>query len=116
MTAPSMVNGKFRRPIGMRDDVPAYDPRNDPNMGAVAFFEYREDAVAAAKEWVEPQGYLWRAQYMGRYDLWILAAKRKSWGYGQELLVEACRHPERVVVKHAHVPMRYAYDRIGAEA
>lgn len=74
-------------------------------MGAIAFFEYREDAVAAAREWVEPQGWIVRVQYVGRYDLWMLMAKRKSWGYRKaEILVEACRHPEKVVVRHAHVP------------
>lgn len=109
-----MVNGKCRRPIGMRDDVPAYDPRLDPHpdggtMGGVAFFEYREDAVTAAIEWVEPQGYRWFVQYMARYDLWMLKAKRKSWPIGREILVEACVDPDATVVRHAHVPMKYAY-------
>ena len=111
MTAPSMVNGKTRRPIGMRADVATYDPRNDPGMAAVAFFEYREDAMTAAREWVESQGYQVRAQYFGRYDLWALEARRKSWR-GAGVWVEACLHPERSVVKHAHVPLRYSYERL----
>src|SRR3990172_4899447 len=107
-TLPSMVNGKTRRPIGMRD-IPAYDPREDRlpdggTMGRVAFFEYREDAVEAAREWVEPQGYQYHPQYLGRYDLWMLTARRKSWSSGKEIIVEACKSPDAVVVRHAHVP------------
>lgn len=111
-TLPAMVNGKTRRPNAwMRDDVPTYDPRNDPGMGAVAFFEYREDAVAAAREWC--QGWDVHPQYVGRYDLWMLEARRKSWSSTRHVMVMACLHPEREVVRHAHVPMTYSYDRIG---
>lgn len=100
---------KTRRPIGMRTDIPGVDPRTD-GMGHVAFFEYREDAVEAAREWVEPQGWQTRPQYVGRYDLWMLFAKRKSWGYRlNEIMVEACRNPEATVIRHAHVPMQHAY-------
>jgi hypothetical protein len=114
-----MVNGKQRRPIGMRDDVPAYDPRNDPHpdgrgtMGRVAFFEYREDAVEAAKEWVVPQGWEYHPQYVARYDLWMLFAKRKSWPTGRDILVEACLNPFTDVRLHAHVPMKHAFERLG---
>lgn len=107
---------KTRRPIGMRADVAAYDPREDRHveggtMGRVAFFEYREDALAVGREWVETQGYQIRAQYFGRYDLWALEARRKSWR-GAGIWVEVCRNPDAVVIKHAHVPMRYSYARI----
>jgi hypothetical protein len=105
-----MENGKQRRPIGMRDDVPSYDPRED-NMGAMAFFEYREDAVAAAREWVEPEGYRVHIQYFGRYDLWAIEAWRKSWR-DKRIWVEACLHPERPVTQHAHVPLRHSYARL----
>jgi len=114
-TLPAMVDGKTRRPIGMREDIPAYDPREDPHpdrgtMGCVAFFEYREDAVAAAKEYVEPQGWIVRPQYVGRYDLWMLEAARKSWGYSRSpIIVEACMNADANVVRHAHVPYRYSY-------
>lgn len=106
---------KTRRPIGMRTDIPAYDPREDPHpdsgtMGRVAFFEYREDALAAAHEWVEPQGWIVHPQYVGRYDLWMLTAQRKSWGYSRSpIMVEACMDAERAVQRHAHVPHRYSY-------
>lgn len=102
---------KTRRPPGMRTDIPVYDPRQDPHpdggtMGRVAFFEYREDAVEAGRQWVEPQGWIVRPQYVGRYDLWMLTAKRKSWGYRlAEILVEACRSPGKNVTRHAHVPV-----------
>lgn len=105
-TLPAMVNGKTRRPLGMRADVVDVDPRTDPHpdgtgtMGRVAFFEYREDAVAAAREWC--QGWDTWPQYFGRYDLWALTAKRKSWRKAP-ILVEACRHPEVNVGGHAHV-------------
>lgn len=117
-TLPAMVNGKTRRPIGMRDDVPNYDPRNDPHpdgqgtMGKVAFFEYREDAVEAGREWVVPQGYDCHPQYLGRYDLWMLTARRKSWPTGKEILVEACLSPDKMVTRHAHVPLRHSYERL----
>ena len=79
-------------------------------LAAIAFFEYREDAVQAGREWVEPQGWIVRPQYVGRYDLWMLFAKRKSWGYRlAEIPVEACRNPEAVVTRHAHVPAQHAY-------
>lgn len=97
-----------RRPPGMRTDVTAFDPRHDPGMAAVAFFTTSEEAIAAGREWVEPQGYRVQPQYFGRYDLWALEARRKTWR-GAGILVEACRHPERVVVRHAHVPARYAF-------
>ena len=109
-TLPAMVNGKTRRPNAwMRDDVPTHDPRRDPGMGAVAFFEYREDAVAAAREWL--RGWDYHPQYVGRYDLWMLEAKRKSWRKAA-VMVEACLHPEREVPGHPHVPYAYSYDRI----
>jgi hypothetical protein len=106
---------KTRRPIGMRTDIPAHDPRQDrhPDGGTMdrcAFFEHREDALEAAREWVEPQGWIVHAQYVGRYDLWVLEAKRKSWGYRfAPIMVEACRSPEAVVVRHACVPMAHSY-------
>lgn len=106
---------KTRRPIGMRTDIPAYDPREDAHpdggtMGMVAFFEYREDAVEAGREWVEPQGWIVRPQYVGRYDLWMLTAARKSWGYSRSpIIVEACMDVHASVRRHAHVPHRYSY-------
>lgn len=115
---PAMMDGKTRRPDGWaRADVPARDPREDLHrdggtMGRVAFFEYREDALAAGREWVEPQGWIVRAQYVGRYDLWMLEAARKSWPIGRHVLVEACINPCAVVVRHAHVPDRYSYGRM----
>ena len=117
-TLPSMVNGKMRRPIGMRADVPDYDPRLDPHpdgmgtMARVAFFEFREDAVAAGREWCEPQGWETWPQYLARYDLWMLQARRKSWSTGRNILVEACRDPEANVTLHAHVALRHSYDRV----
>lgn len=115
---PAMVDGKTRRPSSqLRADVPTFDPRNDPHpdggtMGRVAFFEYREDALDAARQWVEPQG--WRAwpQYVGRYDLWMLTARRPSWPTGRDILVEACHNPDAVVTRHAHVPLTHSYDRL----
>lgn len=113
-TLPAMVDGKTRRPTRVLD-TPAYDPREDPHpdgstMGRVAFFEYREDAVAAAREYVEPQGWIVRPQYVGRYDLWMLEAARKSWGYSRSpIIVEACMSPDDHVRRHAHVPYRYSY-------
>jgi hypothetical protein len=115
------MEAKTRRPIGMRTDVAAFDPREDAHpaggtMGRVAFFEYREDAVAAGREWVEPQGWIVRPQYVGRYDLWMLTAKRKSWGYSKsEIFVEACLHPEREVTRHAHVPDRHSFGRLAQD-
>jgi len=117
-TLPAMVNGKTRRPNSwMRADVPDADPRLDPHpdgkgtMARVAFFEYREDAVAAAREWCI--GWDTHPQYVGRYDLWTLEAKRKSWGYRYaSILVEACRDPEATVTRHAHVPITHSIDHV----
>lgn len=112
-TLPAMVNGKTRRPPHMRADIAAVDPRTDPGMGKLAFFEYRDDAIEAGRQWCEPQGWIVRPQYVGRYDLWILEASRKSWGYRlAPIRVEACLHPERVVVRHAHVPLTHSADRV----
>lgn len=117
-TLPSMVDGKTRRPAGMRADVPDVDPRIDQHpdgigtMGRVAFFEFREDALTAGREWCEPQNWDIWPQYFGRYDLWALQARRKSWSSGRHIWVEACRDPEASVTGHAHVPSRYSYERI----
>lgn len=120
-TLPAMVDGRTRRPMGMRD-IPAFDPREDAHpdggtMGRVAFFRYREDAVVAAREWCEPDGWVAHPQYVGRYDLWVLMASRKSWGYRKSaILVEACLSPDKSVRVHAHVPDRHSYGRMVRDA
>jgi hypothetical protein len=118
-TLPAMVDGKTRRPMGMRADVADTDPRTDAHpdgrgtMGRVAFFEFREDAVSAAAEWCA--GWDAHPQYFGRYDLWAISARRRSWSSGRHIWVEACRDPEAVVTGHAHVPDRFSYDRLEAD-
>lgn len=91
-TLPVMVDGKQRRPIGMRADVPDVDPAAD-GMGAVRWFEYREDAVAAG---ALMDG--WRAwpQYVGRYDRWYVGLRRKSWPTGRNVLLGAAGDLRRI--------------------
>lgn len=113
---PTMESGKTRRSAMMRADVPAYDPREDLHpdggtMGTVAFFEYREDAVGAGAAWCAPQGWIVRPQYLARYDLWCLMARRKSWR-GADIMVEACIGADKRVVRHAHVPDEWSYGRL----
>lgn len=121
-TLPPMEHGKQRRPGWMRADIAPHDPREDPHpnggtMGRVAFFRYREDAVAAAREWCEPDGWRAHPQYVGRYDLWVLEASRKSWGHSKApILVEACLSPDKAARVHAHVPDQHSFGRMAASA